>query len=1076
MRPPLFALPTTPGAAISVTRRLYRNGDSEYRINDRRCRLRDVQDLLAAASIGARTYAVIEQDRVHALLNARPRERREILEEAAGILGFKARRRAAELKLESSELNLARLRDLVLEIRRQANALKRQAARARRYRRTTDEIMRRRRILVHAALDDLRRQAARLAEDRATLSAEESGAAAALARVDATLEGFRAHLEDEGRAAGRSRDDLHAREREADRLQAAIATQQERAGEARDAAARQRREAGDLRSRAAAATAAAADGRQASSTAEAEAERQSTAVVALEARYTDLLAAADEAARVAEGAQAELIEALGRVSEAGHRATRAREAGSRLAAQRRRLMAEREGAEIEDRDLATRVAESGARQAQAAVAADATRAACDGVATRRAEAAGRVEQARDRLSAAERDWEAARERRDALASLWRERVTGRAATGIGQALGEDVEVDAAWEGAAGAWLGDLLEARLVDSVEEALRVAASRRSAPGGELRLVVRELLGDAGGGGLLGQLRGAPERLRLLARAAGDPELAADLPAAIEGWRRAPGRAHVTPDGEGVTASGVIVTGSGGAADGGLLACNRRRREAEIELLAAAEGRPRLEAELAAARAGLEVEEAALLEVQQAREAADRQVLEARLGSERDREEKARVARRLAVLAEEDVALSREEDETRRDAESSATLLDAADERRRRAAAAVEEAQALLEGKRRVLEGLASERADGRAHLAARQAAVVSLREQVARLAEEGRLADEDAARRDGEATERDSRAAESMAAAAAHAIELQSVVAEVMALRQRCAAEELALEEIRVRLGAAETEGRQCRATLDAVRARVAGLQVDQARLEAQSAHLDEQCRRDFGCEPGELAAGLQPGDETADLDATRAEVERLEQARDRLGAVNLVALEDLATVEGRYRELLGQQSDIESSIRSLRASIQRIDRTSRERFLESFEAIRERFQKTFQDLFQGGRADLRLLEPDDPLESGVDIIAQPPGKRTESISLLSGGEKALSALALLFAIFRYRPSPFCLLDEVDAPLDEANVDRFARLLRDYGRETQFIIITHNRRSMEAADALYGVTMEEPGVTQMVSMTLS
>ena len=494
-RPPLFALPTTPGAAISVTRRLYRNGDSEYRINDRRCRLRDVQDLLAAASIGARTYAVIEQDRVHALLNARPRERREILEEAAGILGFKARRRAAELKLESSELNLARLRDLVLEIRRQANALKRQAARARRYRRTTDEIMRRRRILVHAALDDLRRQAARLAEDRATLSAEESGAAAALARVDATLEGFRAHLEDEGRAAGRSRDDLHAREREADRLQAAIATQQERAGEARDAAARQRREAGDLRSRAAAATAAAADGRQASSTAEAEAERQSTAVVALEARYTELLAAADEASRVAEGAQAELIEALGRVSEAGHRATRAREAGSRLAAQRRRLMAEREGAEIEDRDLATRVAESGARQAQAAAAADAARAACDGVATRRAEAAGRVEQARDRLSAAERDWEAARERRDALASLWRERVTGRAATGIGQALGEDVEVDAAWEGAAGAWLGDLLEARLVDSVEEALRVAASRRSAPGGELRLVVRELLGDAGG-----------------------------------------------------------------------------------------------------------------------------------------------------------------------------------------------------------------------------------------------------------------------------------------------------------------------------------------------------------------------------------------------------------------------------------------------------------------------------------------------------------------------------------------------------------------------------------------------------
>jgi chromosome segregation protein len=197
---------------------------------------------------------------------------------------------------------------------------------------------------------------------------------------------------------------------------------------------------------------------------------------------------------------------------------------------------------------------------------------------------------------------------------------------------------------------------------------------------------------------------------------------------------------------------------------------------------------------------------------------------------------------------------------------------------------------------------------------------------------------------------------------------------------------------------------------------------------------------------------------------------------MGPVNLLAIEEFRELEERNEFFTRQETDLTSAIDSLKETIRRINRTSRERFLEAFEKIRANFNETFRLLFGGGRGDIRLLEDEDPLECGLEINVQPPGKRLQSLSLLSGGEKAMSAIALLFAIFRYQPSPFCLLDEVDAALDEANVRRFTRMLKEFSEGTQFIVITHNKRSMEAADSLYGVTMDEPGISRIVSMSLS
>ena len=245
-----------------------------------------------------------------------------------------------------------------------------------------------------------------------------------------------------------------------------------------------------------------------------------------------------------------------------------------------------------------------------------------------------------------------------------------------------------------------------------------------------------------------------------------------------------------------------------------------------------------------------------------------------------------------------------------------------------------------------------------------------------------------------------------------------------------------------------------------------------------HLDELCRQELGIgadEAAERAAADGTDLVAVDADALERRVSELREQIEALGPVNMTAIEEFAELEERHGFLTTQREDLDKAMTSLKETIRRINRSSRERFIEAFEAVRVSYQEIFQLLFNGGRADLRLEEGEDVLECGIEILAQPPGKRLGNINLLSGGEKALSAIALLFAVFRYQPSPFCLLDEVDAALDESNVGRFTRMLGEYAKQTQFIIVTHNKLTMESADLLYGVTMEEPGVSRLVSMQL-
>ncbi|HQQ78331.1 MAG TPA: chromosome segregation protein SMC, partial [Thermoanaerobaculia bacterium] len=265
-----------------------------------------------------------------------------------------------------------------------------------------------------------------------------------------------------------------------------------------------------------------------------------------------------------------------------------------------------------------------------------------------------------------------------------------------------------------------------------------------------------------------------------------------------------------------------------------------------------------------------------------------------------------------------------------------------------------------------------------------------------------------------------------------------------------------------------------------ARRARFEADLAleRRRADQDHLVETCRAEFGCLPGELPA-LEKTEEELALAEDVFEAQLAEDvvqktlALERLGPVNHAALEEYDVEHARFVELSGQKADLEASLAQILETIKTINATSSERFTEAFAAVNANFGAVFQRLFHGGTASMHLLDEDDPLDSGLEIMAQPPGKRNQTIGLLSGGEKALTAIALLVAIFKYKPSPFCILDEVDAPLDEANIDRFTSLLVELSEETQFVLITHNKRTMETAQALYGVTQEEPGVSKLVSV---
>lgn len=1043
---------------LEVSRKIVRESGSTYRINGREVRARDVQLLFADAATGARSPAMVRQGQIGELIAAKPQARRRILEDAAGIAGLHTRRHEAELRLRAAEDNLQRLEDVLGEIGGQIDGLRRQGRQAQRYRALSADIRKLEAMLALIAYREARDQAA-AAERELEAHVRDVAEATRVQAETARLQAIAAHempkLREAAAEAGAA----------LQRLVNARAELDNEERRAKDRAAELVRRRAELdrdlaREKALAADAAASAERLGEEDAALAAEGEDSAVLVEEAQAalvdldSDLVEA--EATLAALQQQVSDLNAHRAGLERAEREEAAR--AERLAGERRRIEAERaaldaEGAEPEAiARLAEEIAIAEERLEETEIAA---------AEAREALAAAREAEARLRAPASEAGRQADRLEAEAatLAKLFAAPAEGTFAPVV-----DALAVDRGFEAALGAALGDDLDL----STDPAAPARWTRPVAAMDDPPL-------PAGAQPLAAHVRGVPELARRLSQVG--------LVAEADGERLSrelkPGQTLVSSDGAVWRWDGLV------AEAGAPTAATRRlaeRNRLNDLLAAAAEAREEAETH----RAGLDRAQVAI------REAVQREsdTLEAARGARRAldgvREQFAAAERRAAQVATRrsalDEALSRiiadEEEARRRIGEAREALARSGD------VAAVE--KEVLEARTRVAERRsAAAEARAAAQTLQREAELRARRREA--IAAEVRAWKERRTRALAAVGEIEHRIEETVIEQATleEAPEdfeqrRRALVAEIEAAeeRRREAGDQLAEGE--TKLAEADKAARAALEQLSAAREARAGTE---ARLEAARARLADVVRHigdSLDSSPAALheLAGVVADAALPPAGDVEGRVAQLKADRERLGAVNLRADIELEEAEGKREALVKERDDLTEAIRRLRQAIASLNKEGRERLLAAFDVVNGHFQRLFTTLFGGGSAELSLVDSDDPLEAGLEIFARPPGKKPQVMTLLSGGEQALTATALIFAVFLTNPSPICVLDEVDAPLDDANVERYCDLLQDMVRQTQtrFLVITHNPITMARMNRLFGVTMAERGVSQLVSVDLA
>jgi chromosome segregation protein len=1044
---------------LEVRRRIDRGSGSSYEVNGREARARDVQLLFADSATGAHSTALVSQGRIGAIINAKPTDRRSLLEEAAGITGLHSRRHEAELRLRAAEANLARLDDVIVTLESQLLALKKQARQAVRYRNIAGQLRRAEAVLLHLQWRDATERALQAAAAFAAAETEVAdctgrAAVAATRQAEAASALPPLRMEEVSAAAELQRLTIARAglDEEEKRVIAATAEGERRRAQIADDTGREEALAGD----ATAAGRRLAEEKTATEAAEGEAaalaEEAARALNAAESTVAESeaeLLSVSQAVATGEAREAALVR---RIEELGQRL-------ARLSQRRDEISAERMPVEAAVRDNAQRQAAEAALGIAEAARSNAESEAAS-AATGRAEAAAG-------LAAARAPLEAARAQRDKLAAeiqalaaviathesdLWppvidRITVAPGYETALGAALGDDLSA-ASDEGAPRYWR-DLGEATALGSALPSQAEPLSRHvQAPAtlsrrlAQIGIVADEATGRAlaprlAQGQRLVSRQGALWRWDGFTMAAGAPTAAAvrlsqrNRQAVLAGELATAEQAM--QGAEAVFAGALAGERAAGARDEAArqtLAHAYREADRARQALAEAQARAaQLDGRLAALIETAAATEASLAESQQELDGASAEragLPDLAQARGRQGELKTELAEKRSHLIE----CRASDDRLRREA----------DQRHQRLIAIAQELTLWREREQAALRQLAA--------LAERKKEVERELERLARRPEE--IAQQRRA--------------------------LAELIDQATATRQAAAD----------RLAEAETEQAHADRALKTAEAELAAARESRVRAEgivAQAAEasqlLVERVRERLECTPEEALAiaELDPGEDLPEREQIETRIQRLIRERENIGPVNLRAETEASELETQLSGLQNERSDLVNAIARLRQGISSLNREGRERLLAAFEVVNKNFGELFMRLFGGGRAHLSLTEHEDPLEAGLEIMASPPGKRLQIMSLLSGGEQALTALALLFAVFLANPAPICVLDEVDAPLDDANVDRFCTLIEEMAHTTatRFLVITHHRMTMARMDRLYGVTMAERGVSQLVSVDL-
>ncbi len=1071
-----------PFEEVEIGRTVYRDGGSEYSLNRAACRLRDVHDLCRDTGLGANAYSVIEARMIDAILSDRAEERRSLFEEAAGIGRYKDRRGAAQRRLDRADQDLQRLEDLIGEVESKVRSLARQKGRAERFHR-----LRARRLAVEVAvvrdeLAFLNHRVGQLEQNLTKDQANEEGMVAQLRAAEARYESIRLRQVEAERIRSSAASHLEHIRTDLARWERDLAVAEERAGYARRRLDQIRDERASRESRVQALDENSLDSSSLLRTMEEDLRRASEEVEAALTRagvLRERLEEARESVASLEIREREIVRKLAQLSgDAEGAEAQAMELGRRL------VRLEREAHDIAA-DLLAIQAQGDLFQDRAGTLEREVVSAEAGVAVAKEELAT-ARDALERARTAEREASATATavaaQLEALEGMERsgEGVLPvvRAALetgdpGIIGTLSDFVSASGKATRAVEAHLGPLLQGLVVRDGETVARVRRWFHGAwkgGGGLILMALDAVPSVALSGSLLGSVElrgeGAPWVEALLAGVdlvADDDQVFLSPPA--------PGP-RISATGTSVDRLGIVRVGAPGGSTGVLLRREKirdLRREAEkADSLAQAARNARSEAERAVSERETRLEEAWI----QSRQALDRH-----------REARAEIV----VQDERRVRVDRQSEELDRQIEGTRSAQARAQER---AQAARVERETLLDqeerlrvehdGARRELERalqewetIRDEEAGASIRLARLEGDVVRVAERQAELSR-ARAAE---AERLQALNEEEQELLVELEEATKLRSEGASATEDLFRSRDRAQAElaerERAVEELVEELTQAEADLRSIRSAEREATDTRHRLQLERqelvGRIDRIRARLEGEWDR-----PLETLLE-EAGEVEGDPEELRQEYQQIVQDLERLGPVNLLAVEEHEEESARLAFLREQRDDLVEARDDLRSAIREINRTATRLFEETFEKIRQNFQSTFVRLFQGGEADLWLSDPDQPLEAPIEIHASPRGKRTQRIDLLSGGERALTALALLFGIYLVKPSPFCVLDEVDAPLDESNIERFTRLLQEFKAQTQFVVITHNPRTIEAADWIYGVTMEEAGVSTVVGVRL-
>jgi chromosome segregation protein len=1092
---------------ITVTRRLFRSGDSEYLLNGKICRLRDIQDIFMGTGLGGESYAMISQERIGSILSAKPLDRRAIIEEAAGITRFKTKKRLAELRLESAKQNLSRVNDIFEEVTRQMAVLKRQASKAERYGALRDELRGKLRVVLASRLSQMDADQFSTSAQIASLGQLIDSQTVELETMDAEhsaglTRGY--ELDDRIRVAG-SRANSSAVELErivartasnADRvadLTQRIATGNDDLAQARSQHESLAGEREQHRSFLENATVEATLSRDAANAQQAQAHEATRNVLAAEA--------------LAENQRRSAMQSMQRAAQANNEIAQAEAALAGLDREQERLDSESQTARAELDSL-------GHQRGQVKLSFEGVterlkRLETEILERRNTLESKRLEETQSRRHGDELRAQAAtlNGRRSSLEALIREhsystdtvrnifrahssRQDNSAPIGT---LADFLEVDGRYESVVDEFLRDELNYIVVrswDAADQGVRLLQS--DVAGRATFLVHQEGLdtslpidGVANPGegvvplkDCIRVLNGFGHSLESILPKLRDGFVAPDTDTARKLALENPQAYFLSPSGE--TFHNVTVTG-GKPREQGPLALKRELAELQTKLTAVeadlaqnelaivsltheiaehstaldAMSHERRDAERESANSG-----AALRQMEQETSRIENRLQQWQIAAGRNGDQRQQRQDLIARKREEAVAFDSERAHIEQQiAELSDKILSLRLSR--------EELQVAASAATAALAGLEERRRNANANFEQTNRLFESQSQRIAQLESQLSSAAAERQNRESETTELSLKHTELTEMRAQAIAEGETLSAEATALRT-------AMSELDIRLRARRHE-------TEALREQRAALSARAAKLTSDLEHLESTCLNDLSVEAATLredASILRIEAEalTAEDDAARAIKQRLEA----MGPVNMMALEEFHETSERHTFLETQRKDLLDSIENTEASIKEIDDVSRIKFDEAYKIINENFAATFSKLFGGGQAFMRLTEID-PVNSknsdlsGIDIIASPPGKKQQNVLLLSGGEKALTALSLLVGIFQFQPAPFCVLDEVDAPLDETNVARFAHLIAEMSETTQFVVITHSKRTMEQADVMYGVTMQEPGVSKIVSVSL-